>query len=99
MAKPVALMLCMAALCGVFNAAFLASYPGRTIWDTLTLLSLAAGICVASGMLFREDASGRLLRTLPMQIFAWAIGLMTAMWVAAWYLETHCIFYRDVRRF
>ena len=101
MAKPVALVLCMAALCEVFNAAFLtlANYPGQTIWDTLTLLSLAAGICVASGMLFREDASGRLMRTLPMQIFVWTTSVMMAMWVIAWYLETHYIFYRDVRRF
>ena len=101
MAKPAALVLCMAALCGVFNAAFLApfNYPGQTIWDTLTLLSLATGICVASGMLFRQDANGRLLRTLPMQIFVWVTSVMLAMWLAAWYLETHCIFYRDVRRF
>ncbi|HEY5056672.1 MAG TPA: hypothetical protein VII58_10965, partial [Acidobacteriaceae bacterium] len=55
--KPVALMVCMAALCGVFYTAFLApvNQPERGIWDTLTLLSLAAGICVASGMLFRDD--------------------------------------------
>ena len=100
MAKPVALVLCMAALCAVFNAAFLApTNSGQTIWDTLTLLSLAAGICVASGMLFREDASGRLMRTLPMQIFVWTASVMMAMWVIAWYLETHDIFYRDVRRF
>jgi hypothetical protein len=99
--RPVALMLCMAALCGVFYTAFLtpANNPVQEIWDTLTLLSLAAGICVASGMLFRDGTGDdELLRTLPVQMFLWAAGVMALMFVASWYLETHCVFYRDVRR-
>jgi hypothetical protein len=52
-------------------------------------------------MLFREpaqnDAAG-LLRTLPVQVFCWALCAMLALFVASWYLETHCIFYKDVRR-
>jgi len=101
--KPVALMMCMAALCGVFYAAFLSpvSHPEGNLWDTLTLLSLTAGICVASGMLFLEgngNEDGELLRTLPVQMLLWAVGVMAVMFVASWYLETHCVFYRDVRR-
>lgn len=103
-AKPIALVLCMAVLCGVFDVAFLvpAEVPAQRLWDTLTLLILAAGVCVVSGMLFREGAGhegNTLLRTLPVQMFLWAAGVMVAMFFASWYLETHCVLYRDVRRF
>jgi hypothetical protein len=52
-------------------------------------------------MIFREPARNGarlLLRTLPVQIFCWAVCLMLAFFAASWYLETHCIFYKDVRR-
>ena len=103
-AKPIALMLCMASLCAVFYTAFLVPAVDleHKSWDTLTLLSLAAGICLTSGMLFREHEHvgvGELMRTLPVQIFCWAVGMMAALFVASWYLETYCIFYKDVRRF
>ena len=100
--KPVALMLCMAALCGVFYSAFLdpSNTSEQSVWDTVTLLSLAAGISIASGMLFREENDGStLLRTLPVQMFLWAVGVMAVIFVSAWFLETHFVFYRDVRRF
>jgi hypothetical protein len=104
MTKPVALALCVAALCAIFYTAFLvpANNVEQEIWDTLALLSLAAGVCVASGMLFREDAgqeADTLMRTLPMQMFVWSAGVMAVLFVASWYLQTHCVFYRDVRRF
>lgn len=103
-AKPIALVLCMAALCAVFYTAFLvpANDLEHKSWDMLTLLSLAAGICLSSGMLFREHEHagvGELARTLPVQMFCWAVGVMAALFVASWYLETYCIFYKDVRRF
>lgn len=104
LAKPIALMLCMISLCAVFYTAFLvpASDLEQRIWDSLVLLSLAAGICLSSGMIFREPAqtgAGELARTLPVQIFCWALSVMLALFAASWYLETHCIFYKDVRRF
>jgi len=43
---------------------------------------------------------GRLVRvteTFPMQVFFWTAGIMLVIFLVAWYLETHCIFYRDVR--
>jgi hypothetical protein len=104
-ARPVALLLCMISLCAVFYTAFLvpASELEQRIWDT------AAGISLASGLIFREEghpATGPtrakrdpLTRTLPVQMFCWATGLIAALFVASWYLETYCIFYKDVRRF
>jgi len=103
-AKPVALVLCMAALCTVFSAAFLDPTvdTNQTAWDLLALVGLAAGICAASGMLFCDGVDGRpgaVMQTLPVQMFLWAAGVMVVMYLASGYLETHCVFYRDVRRF
>jgi hypothetical protein len=100
LAKPFALILCIAVLGGVFYTAFLipAVDLQENLWDTLTLLSLAAGICGASGMLFRDQTGegSALLRTLPVQLFLWAVGVMAVMFVSAWFLETHFILYRNV---
>ena len=103
-AKPIAVLLCMVALCALFYTAFLvpASVLEQRVWDSLVLLSLTAGICLSSAMLFREageGGTGSLLRTLPVQMFCWGVGLMVVLFFASWYLETHCVFYRDVRRF
>ena len=32
-----------------------------------------------------------------MRVFFWTTGVMLVLFLLAWYLETHCIFYRDVR--
>jgi hypothetical protein len=103
-AKPIAVALCMLSLCAVFNAAFLvpASDLESRSWTAVILLSLTASICLASGMIFRESAelrADRLMRTLPVQLFCWAVSLMLVLFLISWYLETHCIFYKDVRRF
>ena len=104
MAKPIAVALCMLSLCAVFNAAFLvpASDLESRSWTAVILLSLTAGICLASGMIFRESAepgADRLMRTLPVQLFCWDVSLMLVLFLISWHLETHCIFYKDVRRF
>jgi hypothetical protein len=104
-AKPIALLLCMLSLCAVFQAAFLvpASDLHQTILDSLELLSLAAGISLASGFIFCESAtvsptdSKRIMTTLPVQVFCWAATTMLLLFVCCWYLESHCIFYRDIR--
>src|SRR5664279_4658552 len=53
-AKPIAVALCMLSLCAVFNAAFLV--PAMDVehrsWEIVILVSLAVGVCLASGMLF-----------------------------------------------
>ncbi len=104
LAKPVALLLCMLSLCAVFHTAFLipASDLHDRILDSLELLTLAAGISVMSGLIFRESEaesaaiSPRLTATLPMQVFCWAASTMFFLFIFSWYLENHCVFYRDV---
>jgi hypothetical protein len=103
-AKPIALLLCLLSLCAVFYTAFLVPASGieQRLGDGSVLLLLAGGICYASGMLFREptrDGVEPVTRTLPMRVFFWAACLMALLFVAAWYLETYCVFYKDVRRF
>jgi hypothetical protein len=104
-AKPITLLFCMVSLCAVFHVAFLvpAIDLDERILDSLRLLTLAAGISLVSGMIFREaaaerqDGSPRLIGTLPMRIFCWASGLMVILFVVSWYLENYCVFYRDIR--
>lgn len=105
LAKPLALLLCLLSLYAVFHTALLipASDLHDRILDSLELLTLAAGISLISGLLFRDSApessadSTRLTTTLPIQMFCWASSTMFLLFIASWYLENHCIFYRDVR--
>lgn len=102
--KPIAVALCVLSLYAVFGSAFLvpASDLESRSWTSLILLSLTAGISLAGGMIFRESeerGAGSLMRTLPVQIFCWAVSLMLVLFLVSWYLETHCIFFKDVRRF
>ena len=86
-AKPIALVLCMFSLCAVFYTAFLvpASDLDQRSLDAVVLLSFAAGICLSSGMIFRESARNEatsLTSTLPVQLFLWAVCGML-IWVGA----------------
>jgi hypothetical protein len=104
-AKPVTLIACILSLLAVFHTAFLAPFPDidQRIYDTLARLALAATTCLISGLIFRQttpqphSGSTRLTATLPVQVFCWASGIMLILFVVSWYLESHCIFYRDVR--
>jgi hypothetical protein len=110
LAKPVALLLCLLSLCALFHTAFLAlgsnelMLPNQAlhdrVLDSLLLFTLSAGICLISGLLFRETETNThlsLSATLPVQLFYWATGIMLLLFVLSWYLETHCIFYRSTR--
>jgi hypothetical protein len=110
LAKPVALLLCLLSLCALFHTAFLAigsnelMLPNQAlhdrVLDSLLLFALSAGICLISGLLFRDSAPNphpSLSATLPLQLFYWATGIMLLLFVLSWYLETHCIFYRSTR--
>jgi hypothetical protein len=74
-------------------------------------LLLAAGTALIGGLVFRGRefrGSGyadrrsssayamSFLHTFPVQVFCWAAGGMVTLFVISWYLETHCIFYRDI---
>jgi hypothetical protein len=104
-AKPVALVFCILSLYAVFNAAFLGLSIDmhQRVCDSLSRLALAAAICGISGLIFsdaRHDgapATRRLTTTLPVRLFCWASVAMLVLFVVSWYLETYCIFYRDVR--
>jgi formate/nitrite transporter FocA (FNT family) len=101
--RPIALLLCLLSLCAVFFTAFLVpatTWQQRSL-DSVVLLSLAAGICLSSGMIFRESTPRGIepvMHTLPVRLFCWATAVMVVLFVTSWYLETYCIFYRDVRR-
>ncbi len=105
-AQPICLLFCLLSLLQVFHTAFLAPATswGERSFTSLELLALSAGICLASGLVFRDLGTGEkagkrpLGSTLPVQLFCWATCLMVVLFVAAWYLETHGIFYRDSRR-
>lgn len=109
-AKPLALLLCLLSLYALFHTAFLVPgslyllVPGPglhdRILDSLLLLAISAAICLTSGMIFREaepTPQPSLLSTLPLQVFYWAASTMLLLFLASWYLETYCIFYRDTR--
>lgn len=59
LARPVALLLCILSLYAVFHTAFLVPGTGleQTIWNSLQLLAVAAGISLVSGLIFQEQPS------------------------------------------
>ncbi len=106
-AKPVTLIFCILSLYALFHAAFLnpASDLEQRVSESLRFLALAAFVSTASALVFRQAMQesrahrAKLAATLPMQMFCWASGVMFVLFVVSLYLESHCIFYRDVRVF
>jgi len=112
LAKPLTLLASMISLLAVFHTAFFGSETDmhQRLYDTLGMLLISAGISLVSGMTFRSERvkdsrhqsaargaiSLRITETFPMQLFCWTTGIMAVLFLLAWYLETHCIFYRDV---
>jgi hypothetical protein len=104
LAKPVAFILCILSLYALFIHAFLipSSDMLQKICDCLSLLMLAAGTSLISGLIFQRATrkpyvrGAQLLATLPVQLFCWASSIMLVLFLVSWYLESHCIFYRDV---
>ena len=104
-AKPVTFILCILSLYAVFHAAFMApsSDLHERIYESVLLLALSAILSVISGFSFRAAEPDpqahrmRLIATFPVQVFYWAPGVMLVLFIFSWYLETYCVFYRDVR--
>jgi len=102
-AKPITFVLCILSLYGLFYKAFLdpVNGPQERMYASLALLALAAAISLVSGLIFLETeaqvCNTRLTSTLPVQMFCWASGFMLILFLVSWYLESQCIFYRDIR--
>jgi len=105
LARPVALLGSLFSLLAVFHAAFLAPATDieERIYGSLGPLLLATVVAVLGGLLFRSGkrhqgiSGASVIDTFPVQIFCWSVGIMFVLFVVSWYLETHCIFYKDVR--
>ena len=109
LARPVTLLCSMLSLLAVFHTAFLGAETDfcQRIYDSVGVLLLATGFSLLSGMTFllgkakgildSRPQAPNILETFPMRVFFWTTGLMLVLFLLAWYLETHCIFYRDVR--
>jgi hypothetical protein len=107
LARPIALLCGILSLLGVFHAAFLeptGDVEERLI-GSLGPLLLAASIAFAGGLTFqarwRTGGNRRnvapLIETFPVLIFCWSVAGMAVLFLLSWYLEAHCIFYRDIR--
>jgi hypothetical protein len=111
LAKPITLLACILSLLGLFHAAFLepAADPLQHLEDALGPLLMAGALALLDGLMFLpgpeipgvktplSEQMWVLLRTFPVRVFCWATSGMAAFFLVAWYLEAHCIFYRDVR--
>jgi hypothetical protein len=100
LARPVSLLASMLSLLAVFHAAFLGTETDimQRLVHGLAMLALAAGVSLLSGLTFQGRAdSAHLSRTFPVRVFCWTSGIMAVLFAVSWYLETHCIFYKDVR--
>jgi hypothetical protein len=102
--KLFSVIACILTLYSLFYATFLQPSVelGQRIIDSAGLLVLAAAISVVSGLIFREadrewNPHVRLISTLPLQMFCWASGAMTILFLLSLYLASHCVLYRDVR--
>ena len=104
LARPVTLLASMISLLAVFHTAFFGSETDfhQRILDSLGVLLISAAISLVSGLAFRAEPhragirTPRITETFPVQVFCWTTGLIAVLLLLAWYLETHCIIYKDV---
>lgn len=87
-------------LYALMGSAFFA--PG-TRWEdrliaSIARIAVAACVCFASGILFREDALRRnpeshpaITSTLPVRLFFWGLSLMALMFLLSWSLEMYYV--------
>ena len=96
-------MFCILSLYAVLQAGFfeLATDTPHRLREALGMLGLSAPVCLLSGWVFRDGEQsarhGRLISTLPVQLFCWATGVMAVLFALAWYLETYSVFEGHVR--
>jgi hypothetical protein len=95
--KFVSLLAGIVSLHAVFYTAFLAPLNGmrERVFESLDMLVLAGGVCLASGLLFRRwdrkvgIEKSSIAASLPMKIFWWFSGVVVVMFAASWFLQTY----------
>ena len=107
LARPVVLLGCILSLLGLFHVAFLepAANVLQRLDDAVGPLLVSAAMALVGGMVFISESNGNsggqnlsgLWHTFPVRVFVWALSGMVTLFLVAWYIETHCIFYRAVR--
>jgi hypothetical protein len=97
LARPLSFLLSLLSLYPVLLSAFFV--PG-TRWEerletALLRAALAGCVCFASGMLYAWPAPAggheRLMQTLPVRVFLWAVAGMTVLFMLSWYLDTYYV--------
>ena len=98
LARPLTFFLSMLSLYPVLVAAFFV--PG-TRWEerlvaALLRIALAACMCMMSGLVFSRPSPDsqqgeRLMATLPMRMFIWAMVGMALLFALSWYLEENFV--------
>jgi hypothetical protein len=59
------------------------------------MMTLACGVCVVSGLIFRwwdrkaGVATSSIAASLPMKIFWWFSGVVVVLFAGTWYLQTY----------
>jgi len=93
--KAVTFILSLLSLYALLTSAFFV--PG-SLWQdravgSLETLALATCMCFASGLIFSSCCTAHppVSRTLPVQLYYWALSGMVALFFLSWYLETYYV--------
>jgi cation transport ATPase len=97
--KALSFFLSILSLYALMASAFFA--PGSR-WDerlaeSLLRIAVAACVCFASGLLFRQSTASAasneppVIQTLPVRLFFWALAGMTLLFLLSWYLEEYYV--------
>ena len=84
----------------LYWAGISAFFEPATGWNerlltTLVRLSVSAGVCLLSGLLFTWPVKSRLrtprslMSALPMQLFFWGSMVIAILFVSSWYLDSY----------
>ena len=98
--KAISFFASIASLYALMASAFFVpgtEWQDRLIGSLLRIL-IAACVCFASGILFREEALRHtpeseppLTSTLPVRLFFWSLLAMALLFLLSWFLETYYI--------
>jgi hypothetical protein len=93
--RAVSLILSYISLYALLDSAF---FVPATRWEdrlisSLSRIGLAACVCVASGLIFRESKvpDVPLVRTLPVRLFLWTLLGASVLFALSWYLDVYYV--------